>query len=263
MDAIALARSALRAGYECVVAVGGDGTLNEVANGFFESGRLVREGSALGVIPCGTGGDFRRAFRWTTDLADAAARLKGEGTRPLDVGLLRFVGPGGERAERYFVNVASAGVSGQVDFEVNRASKILGGRASFAIGTLKAMIRYHNRRVRFSLDDGPAREAETTVFAVANGQYFGGGIWVAPDARSDDGLFDLTLWSSYRLRDLALHARSLYDGSHVRLSNTSRFQAKKVRLESDEEVLLDIDGEQPGKLPASMEILPGALRLKV
>ena len=260
MHATRLARGALEAGFDCVVAVGGDGTLNEVVNGFLEDGHPVREEATLGVIPRGTGGDFRRVFGWSARLDAAAERLRGEAWRPLDVGRVEF---DGASASRYFVNIASAGVSGLVDWEVNRASKAFGGRVSFAVSTVKALLRYHDAKLRLSLDGGPAAEVEATVLAIANGQYFGGGMWIAPEARPDDGVFDITLWSGYQLRDFVLRAPDIYSGRHVNLPNTKCFKARRLRVETDERVLLDIDGEQPGHLPATVEILPGALRLKV
>jgi YegS/Rv2252/BmrU family lipid kinase len=263
MEAAELAARALKDGYECVVSVGGDGTVNEVVNGFFEGGRPIREGAVLGVIPRGTGGDFRKSFGWTTDLREAAERLKGDGAKPLDVGRVDFVGNDGREVCRYFANIASAGVSGQVDYEVNRASKALGGKATFAIGSLRAMLKYRDRKVRLSLDDAPPKEHLVTTLAVANGQYFGGGMWVAPDARPDDGRFDITLWTGYRLMDFVVKSAAIYNGGHVHFPGTLRFSARKVRAESNEEVLLDIDGEQPGRLPATFEVVPGAIRLKV
>ena len=264
LHATQLAREALGKGFECVVAVGGDGTTNEVVNGFFdEQGRPVREGAALGVIPRGTGGDFRRAFGWSTRLSEAALRLQGDACRPLDVGRIEFVGHDGLAARRLFVNVASAGVSGQVDFEVNRASKALGGKVSFLLGTLKAMLRWRDVRVRMAFDGGPLEERAVTAVAVANGQFFGGGMWIAPGARSDDGVLDVTVWSGYGLWDFVTKGKAIYDGSHVRLPKTRTLKGRSVRLEADGEVLLDIDGEQPGRLPATLEILPAALRLKV
>ncbi len=155
MDAAALTRRALEQGYECIVAVGGDGTANEVANGFFDArGEPVREGAALALVPRGTGGDFRRTFGWSRDLDEAASRLRGEAVRTIDLGRLTFTLPDGGQSVRWFVNVASAGVSGLVDFEVNRASKALGGKVSFALGTLKAMLRYRDVPMRVRFDGG-------------------------------------------------------------------------------------------------------------
>jgi len=196
-------------------------------------------------------------------LKEAARRLEGEETRAVDVGRIDFTGREGQPVSRYFMNIASAGVSGLVDFEVNRTTKAFGGKVSFAVGTLKAMVRYRDPKVRLTLDDGPAQELDATVVAVANGQYFGGGMWVAPHAKPDDGLFDITLWSGYRLRDFAFKGQDIYSGKHVENPQTRCFQAKTVRVESEKQVLLDVDGEQPGQLPASMRLLPLALKLKV
>lgn len=264
MQAAELARRALESGFDCVVALGGDGTVNEVVNGFFDAkGKPVRPGAALGVVPRGTGGDFRKAFGWSTDLGEAVARLKGEGRRPLDAGRLTLTEPGGAQRTRFFVNIASAGVSGRVDYEVNRTTKVLGGKASFAIGTLKALLRHRDFTVRASFDGGPVETFPATCVAVANGQYFGGGMWVAPEAKPDDGLFDVTIWSGFGLRHFATMGSSLYDGSHTKHPNTRCLKAKTVRLEAEGGVLLDVDGEQPGILPATFEIVPGALLLKV
>jgi YegS/Rv2252/BmrU family lipid kinase len=262
MHAAELTAKALEAGYRCIVSVGGDGTLNEVVNGFFQAKGGPPADAVLAVIPRGTGGDFRRSFGWTADLRAACARIRGEETRRLDVGRVSFIGPDGCPAQRYFVNVASFGVSGQVDREVNRASKGLGGKATFFLASAKAMWRYRDQRVRLRADAGPWTEETVTTVAVANGQYFGGGMRVAPTADPSDGYFDVTVWSGYTLFDFAFKSRRIYDGTHVALPGTRTFRARLLEAESDEEVLLDVDGEQPGRLPAQVEVLPSALKLK-
>jgi YegS/Rv2252/BmrU family lipid kinase len=262
MHAAALTAEALEKGYRCIVAVGGDGTLNEVVNGFFQVKGGPPPDASLAVIPRGTGGDFRRSFGWSADLRAACARIRGEATCALDVGRVSFIGPDSRAEQRYFVNVASFGVSGQVDREVNRASKGLGGKGTFFLASVKALWRYRDQRVRLRADSGAWEELRITTVAVANGQYFGGGMRVAPTADTADGHFDVTVWSGYTLKDFALKSRRIYNGTHVQLSGTRTFRAQLLEAESDEEVLLDVDGEQPGRLPARVELLPGALRLK-
>jgi YegS/Rv2252/BmrU family lipid kinase len=251
----------LKRGYQRVVAVGGDGTINEVANGFFDGERAVNPEAVFAVIPRGTGGDFRKTFGWGTELDEAARRLQNPTLSPIDVGRLRYLAHDGREATRYFVNIASCGVSGVVDDEVNRASKALGGTLSFKLASLKALLKYGDRTIRLSVDDGPFEELRITCLAVGNGQYFGGGMWVCPKARPDDGIFDLTVWSGFRLSDFVLKSRAIYDGTHLRLPGVRTLQGKKVRAESAETVLLDVDGEQPGRLPATWELLPAALKL--
>lgn len=261
MHAVQLTREALRKGYTCVAAVGGDGTINEVANGFFQDGRRLEREARFAVLPRGTGGDFRRSFDWGTGFGDALARVRAGLTRPLDVGEVEYLSHEGRVQRRYFVNICSFGASGLVDQEVNRASKAFGGRASFYLGTVRALLKYRDAPVRLRLDDGPPEEVAVTTLAVANGRFFGGGMLVAPDADPSDGLFDVTLWSGYGLADFALKSKGVYDGAHVNWSGTRRMRCRTLTADADAEVLLDVDGEQPGRLPCRITVHPGALAL--
>ncbi|MDP2269841.1 MAG: diacylglycerol kinase family lipid kinase [Archangium sp.] len=263
LDAVHITRQALKSGYDCIVAVGGDGTINEVTNGFFEDGKVLNPNAALGVLPRGTGGDFRKTFDWDLDSDAAIRRLKTPDTRPFDVGRLDFLGHDGTQQTRYFANICSFGVSGLVDLEVNNTSKALGGTVSFMWGSLKAMRKYKDQRVRMTIDDKPLEEVMVTTLSVANGKFFGGGMKVAPDADVSDGLFDVVVWSGYGLTDFVVRSKGLYSGSHTTWKGTRIVRAKKLVAESDEKVLIDCDGEQPGTLPCTMTILPSAIRLKV
>lgn len=263
MDAMRITRTAIKNGYECIVAVGGDGTINEVTNGFFEDGKVINPNAALGVLPRGTGGDFRKTFDWDLDSAAAIKRLATPDTRPFDVGQVDFIGLDGKPQVRYFANICSFGVSGLVDREVNNTSKAFGGTVSFMLGSFKALTSYTDQRVRVRFDGGPAEEVDVTTFSVANGKYFGGGMKVAPEADVSDGIFDITIWTGYGLKDFVIRSKGVYSGAHVNWKGTRQLRAKSVHAESDHEVLIDCDGEQPGKLPCTMTILPGAIRLKV
>jgi YegS/Rv2252/BmrU family lipid kinase len=262
MHAAALTAEALKSGFRRIVAVGGDGTLNEVVNGFFQDGSGAPADACLALVPRGTGGDFRRTFGLNGSLRECCQRLAGE-VRPLDVGRIRFTRPDGSPGSRYFVNVASFGVSGKVDQAVNSGSKALGGKVSFFIASVRTLLGWRDQQVRIRVDGGPEESLAITTLAVANGQYFGGGMRVAPEADPSDGQFDVTIWSGYHLKDFALKSASVYDGSHVRWAGTRTLRCRRLEAASDEEVLLDVDGEQPGRLPASFELLPGALRIQV
>lgn len=260
LEATSLANAAVKSGALRVVAVGGDGTVNEVLNGLFEGGAPINKEVALGLIPAGTGGDFRRTFGWSTDIDEAIVRLADAKTSPLDVGRIDFIAHDGRQATRYFANVCSFGASGLVDREVNRTSKVLGGKVSFFVGSLKALTRYRDQPVRVSVDGGPWEKLSVTTLAAANGQYFGGGMKVAPDASVRDGLLDITIWSGYGLADFVLKSPGVYSGAHVHWKGTRTLKAKTLVAESDEEVLIDCDGEQPGRLPCTISVLPGAIR---
>jgi len=230
---------------------------------FFEQGRAINPSAALGVLPRGTGGDFRKTFAWDTHFDAAVKRLKTPDTRPFDVGVLEFLAHDGTTAQRYFANICSFGVSGLVDQEVNTTTKALGGKVSFMLGSLKALTKYDDRLVRFSVDGGAPEQVKVTTLAVANGQFFGGGMKVAPDADVSDGLFDVTIWSGYRLSDFVFKSAGVYSGAHVKWKGTRTLRCKELVASSDEEVLIDCDGEQPGRLPCKMTILPSAIRLKI
>ena len=262
-DGVRLAREALTAGGELLVAVGGDGTASEVIDGMQGAGPARR--ALFGFIPRGTGGDLRRTIGIAGDVQGAAQALAGGNEVVLDLGRIEFVGPGGEKSVRHFANVAGLGVSGVVSRMVNHGLRLPSGKLSFMLASARALLTWSDRMVRFRLDGGPWHEEALTALSVCNGRYFGGGMKVAPDARMDDGLFDVVLWEGLGLKDFVVKRPMLYDGTHLCLPNTRVIRARTVEAESMEEakVDLDVDGENPGTLPARFTILPGALRIRV
>lgn len=264
-DGARIARGGAGEGYEMVVAVGGDGTISEVVDGLFTEDGAVAPEVVLGVLPFGTGGDFRKTIGAPKELCPGARALRGRTCRAIDVGRLTYTDEQGERRVRHFVNIASFGVSGQVDRFVNQGSKLLGGRVSFLLATARATLSYRAQKVELRLDGGEPFAAPLHVGAVANGRYFGGGMRFAPDAELDDGLFDVVLMGPKTLADLLLRGHHVYKGSHVTMPDVTVARARRVEarpLDPAEAVLLDVDGETPGRLPATFELLPRALRLK-
>jgi YegS/Rv2252/BmrU family lipid kinase len=259
--ATTLTRGALEAGFEMVVAVGGDGTLNEVVCGFFRGRRPVAPRAVLGFIPHGTGCDFARTLGAST-VEEACLRLAGRRTRSIDVGHACFVAKNGRPTERVFLNVASFGCSGRVAHVVGRDTKRAGGALAFALATARVLVTYRDQAVTVTLDGQAPRELAITNGAVCNGRYFGGGMRVAPQAEVDDGLLDVTIWAGFGLLDFVWKRRTLYDGTHVREPGTRLFRAGTFSASSAAEVLVELDGEGVGRLPVRVQILPAALRLK-
>jgi YegS/Rv2252/BmrU family lipid kinase len=270
-DATRLAREALAAGTDVVVAVGGDGTIHEVVNGFFDADeRPVRPGAALGVVPFGTGGDFRKTLKLPRELADAGKLIARGHRQTIDVGSLHYRAGSarGPEARRMFINVASFGIGGLVDQIVNTSSKALGGRMAFLLGTARAALRYKNQRVRLVFDGDEDQFVEITMnnVIVANGQYFGGGMHIAPEARLDDGLFDVVTLGDLTPMDFLKDGHRVYRGAHIGMNKVSFRHARRVDarpVDPDEDVLLDVDGEAPGALPARFTLLPRAIDLLV
>jgi len=260
-DATRLAADALRRGAKSVIAVGGDGTLNEVANGFFVDGGPAAD-VAMGLLPFGTGGDFRRTLGIPIDLEGAAAAIKSRNLRPVDVGEIEMTGLDGNPYRRRFINIADAGIGGVVVERVNRTSKALGGRISFQYAALMTLLTYKPQPVAVKTAEKEwAGKAQNVV--VANCQYFGGSMHVAPQAQPDDGLFDVIVFGDIARFDAIKSMNSIYKAQHVHNPKVQAWRSAKVELTSEERVLVDVDGEMCGTLPATFTVLPKALQVIV
>ena len=253
------------AGGKLLVAVGGDGTASEVIDGMVHAGSGSDPEALFGFIPRGTGGDLRRTIGLAGDVNGAVRALASRNVAVLDLGRLELVGDDGSRQVRHFANVAGMGVSGAVSRSVNRGLRLPSGRLSFMLASARALLTWTDRPIRWRVDGGPWSEERITALSVCNGRYFGGGMMVAPDARMDDGLFDVVVWKGLDLGDFVVKRPMLYDGTHLRLPNTRVLRARTVEAEALEgaDVPLDVDGEAPGALPARFDVLPGALRIRV
>jgi len=261
-EAIELSRVAVGEGRSLIVAAGGDGTINEVVNGFFEAGERVPNGSRLGVLPTGTGGDFRRTMGFPQDPAEAAAIFRTGRTRRIDAGRVTCTATGGGHVVRHFVNIADAGIGGDVVARVNNGPRLINGELTFTLAALITLLRWRNKPMTVEVD-GVKRELVAQQVVVANCQYFGGGMRVAPRAVPDDGLLDVViagdmgLWEN--LRGLSEIRKGAHlDAGHPKISHTL---AKRVEVSSPEFVRVDTDGEQPGLLPAVFEVMPAALEV--
>lgn len=258
-----LAREALREGFEMIVAVGGDGTVNEVVNGFFDSGSPVNPDAVLGVISRGTGSDFIKTLGIPKDIDAASRALCGRAVRKCDVGHFVSADRNGGQIERYFINIADFGIGGEAVERVNNVTKAFGGFVSFLYGTLKTLLTYKGKRVKVRVDDSYECEKVINNVVVANGQYFGGGMWIAPQARVDDGLFDILIIEDISLLKSLTNIPKLYKGSHIENPNVEYLRGKTVVAESPDVVLLDVEGEHGGRLPAKFDILPATINVKV
>jgi YegS/Rv2252/BmrU family lipid kinase len=268
-DATKLTRDALKAGAQRIIAVGGDGTINEVANGFFdEAGAPLDTKATLAVIPFGTGGDLRRTLGIPKEPREAIDIIKANRTRRIDLGKLELTSHEGKRFTRMFINIASFGISGRLDRMINESGKKLGRIGYFVTGP-RASLTHKNQRVQLIFDGNTEQrvEATTYVVAVANGRYFGGGMMIAPNAELDDGMFDVTMVGDLSITQLLTgFARQVYSGAHLKTKGVSVRRARVVEAEAidpNDKVEFDVDGEHLGRLPARFEVVPSALTLVV
>ncbi len=262
LHATQLAADAVSRGdVDLVVAFGGDGTLNEVVGGLLagpESDRPV-----LAVLPGGTGGDFRRLLRLSTATEDLLDYLVRGRPRAVDAGELQYVDAGGQPRCRAFLNIASAGISGLVDRYVNSTTKAFGGRVSFFVGTLRGMLRWRNVPIRVEVDGRTFHEGRAALVAIGNGRFFGGGMMIAPQAALDDGLADVVVLGDLSKARFFGLSRFIYSGRHIGRPGIAMTRGREVVLASEAEVLIDLDGEQVGRLPAEACVRSQAIRLLV
>jgi len=257
-DAERIAREGVRAGIERVIVAGGDGTVNEVVSGLLaaELGGYAE----LGVLPLGTGGDFARSLGIPRGLDGAVELLAAGKSRQIDAGRISYLDAALQNASTYFVNVASLGISGLIDQLVNRATKRFGGGVSFLIGTVKAIARHRSQHVTLRVDGEVVHDAPLVLAAAANGRYFGGGMYISPEARLDDGLLDVVLVSDLSKRAMLSKLPLIYSGKHLDDPDCRFLRGRVIEAEATPgSVLLDIDGEALGALPARMDVVPNAI----
>jgi diacylglycerol kinase (ATP) len=252
-----LAVEAARGGASLVVVVGGDGSVNEVANGL-----AGVDGVAVAVIARGTGWDFIRTYCIPHSVGDAIDVARGGETRAIDLGRVTYRSWAGSEESAYFANVASAGMSGAIAQRANETTKALGGKVSYAWATLAVFAGWKSGEVRVSVD-GEERSGRMHDVVVANGRYFGGGMMICPGARSDDGLLDVLLIGDLTKRDLLLTLPKTYRGRHLPHPKAESLRGTTVTIDAPEPLPVELDGEQPGTTPARFEIVPRALRLRV
>ena len=261
-DGTELAAQAHAGGATTVISLGGDGTHNEVVNGLLRNGYPTDV--QFGVLSGGTGGDFCRGTLGAHDLDAGIRSITESAATPIDIGLIRYRTDSGSPGERYFLNIASCGVSGLVCRLVEQSGKRFGGRIAFFLATMRALRRYKPARVHLTLDGqrlGDAAGTEITTVAVCNGKFAGGGMKFGPDARLTDGMLDVTIIHPESLFAQLRNTPKLYKGRLDEVKGVRQHRGQRLQVEpvGDRPAYIEFDGEAPGFAPAEFEILPAAL----
>jgi YegS/Rv2252/BmrU family lipid kinase len=241
-----------------VVAVGGDGTLNETVNGILLAGRRAE----LATLPIGTGMDFVRTYGIPKRFDDAVRVALSGRSREIDAGRVRYRSWSGDEAERFYANVGSAGMSGAVAQRANSMSKALGGKATFFYALVRVFATWRNSVLEVAWEGG-SRRAPMHDVVVANGQWHGGGMWLAPEAQPDDGLLDVLLIGDITRPDFARSALRIYRGTHLSHPKVDLVRTPWVTIDAGAPLPIELDGEQPGTTPARFSVMPRALSLRV
>ena len=267
-DAARRVRAALKAGPRLVVAVGGDGTASEAVDGILGSDGRTAAGVEFAYVAIGTGDDWRKSLGWTGGVHDDIDRIASGRTRRIDIGRVVYVGDEGPRV-RHFNNIGSFGLSGATVDAVNRAtwSRLLGPTLLFKLKSVTTLLAGRLQKVRVEIDDSFDEVLDVALVVVANGGWFGSGMRVAPPAQLDDGVFEIVIACNCTKLHLIRALNQVYDGAHldnpaIRLLRGRRLKATPLAEARTGPVLIELDGEAPGRLPATFDILPQALTLR-
>lgn len=252
-----LAKSAAQKGYELVVSVGGDGTINEVVNGLHNAGNIGD--IKLGIIGTGTGSDFIRTIGIPHHYGEACRRLLNPGTLTVDLGVIEYADDG-RIVKRVFVNLAGLGFAAEIARATSKKYKLLNGTASYLLGLLTSLLFYKNKEISITID-GEVEERRVCTVLISNGRYSGGGMLATPDASLTDGFFDVLIIGNLSKPDLLWSLPRVYKGTHLTHPKVTLKRAREVEIRSAEPVLLQADGELLGSGPARFSILPAALNI--
>lgn len=261
-DGILRAQEVVLEGATTVLALGGDGTHSEVLNGVMAA-EPAPGAVTLGLLPSGTGGDFRRLLLHGQGPEEAARALPTARASAIDVGSVDYLSDQGTPGRRWFLNIAACGLSGTTVRIVNRSSKAFGGRVTFFLGAVRAVLGFQAPTVRLVLDGEVLGERPVNNVVVCNGRYAGGGMMFAPEARLADGALDVVLFAAVPWWKTLSLSGSIYSGEHVRSDQVEVVRGQVLRVEpvSAAAPLIDVDGESPGRAPAEFRVHTGAVRL--
>jgi len=255
-------RKALHDGHTLIVSIGGDGTANDVVNGFFDGGSVINPDAVFGLLSLGTGSDLRKSFGVPKSIDGALKVLEQGVDKRCDVGLVTCRCDDGE-GTRYFINIADLGLGGDLVVRVNQSSKALGGFVSFLRALVVSLLGWRGKIVRLEIDGVDYGERKVDAVFVANGAFCGGGMWIAPGSSMHDGKAAVIIANHIHTLEALVMIPKLYRGTVSTHRKSEVLDARTLVATSDETVLLDVDGDQFGRLPARFEILPGAIRVRV
>ncbi|MEO7804190.1 MAG: diacylglycerol kinase family protein [Actinomycetota bacterium] len=255
--AVELAKESIEQGYRYLVAVGGDGTIHEVVNGMMQAG--ASPDTVLGIIPAGSGSDFVKTFGLPAKAEDAVNHLSGEQYFAVDVGIVSYSQDGDEQ-KRYFVNIAEAGLGGEVVRRAEALPRRL-GRVRYLLSFWMTLARYKSGQGKVLLDKR-VYEGKVTNLVVANAQFFGGGMRIAPKAHPADGKFDVLIQRGTK-RDYVAGITKVFKGEHLPSPAIKEYHARYVEVVCEPSLQVEADGEVLGFTPATFEIIPNAYRLKI
>lgn len=257
-----LALEALTDGCDFLIAIGGDGTLSEVVNAYLRGGGKAHFQTVIGALPWGTGNDFVRTIGVEKSVEQMKQLIVQRSVVQLDAGEIIHPAAESSPAGRYFDNIADIGIGAEVVARVNGVhlrKAILGGTMIFFLTALRTFFMYRHKQVSV-IADGYTWSGKLLSLVVANGRFFGSGLGVAPDAKVDDGLFQVVLFGDLSVWDYLRNYARLRQSKRLHLAEVTYIEAKEVQVQTEVAgVVVEADGEVVGKAPVRFVCRPGVL----
>ncbi|MCX5751561.1 MAG: diacylglycerol kinase family lipid kinase [Candidatus Saganbacteria bacterium] len=252
-----LTGKALYDGYKKIIAVGGDGTLNEVLNGFYDADKKIVEDAVLGYYPSGTGQDFSQTVGIDHDSIEKhVERLLGDRHWQIDVGQVTFCKADGTVTTRKFINESSLGFAAAVAKRTSHPSKLLGAKPTYILGILRSLFFIQHHHLNIEVDGRNFHQGRSLIVTMSNGRFFGGSLMIAPHAEIDDGLLEVIAVGDMGRIEVLANIRGIYSGKHLMNPKVKYTRGKEIRINSDEEVWIEMDGEIVGMVEAIFRVLP-------
>jgi YegS/Rv2252/BmrU family lipid kinase len=261
--AIELAKQAANTDYRYIIAVGGDGTVNEVVNGILDSANP--HNIILGIVSAGTTCSFARSIGIPLDPVNSCNLLTNQNRILIDVGIVEYTSEG-QNLRRFFVNEAEIGFGATVVEASKQVTNYFGRKINYlqhVIGGFASLISYKNKCITLRVEDGSEDIYDCAMLVIANGTHFGGGMQIAPNAQPNDGLLDMVIFGDMGKSELLQVWSMTYKGRHVSHHKVRLLKVRNVTIQCAEKILVEADGELLGEGPVSFSVLPSALSIVV
>jgi len=257
--AIDITKDAIFKGFNYIIGVGGDGTLNEIINGYMENDKPLNEKVIVSTFPSGKGNDFYRSFSSkmkTNKLRNTYLYSK---NKKIDIGKLKS-----STGETYFINISSFGLSGDVVNHISHLREKIKTGLVYFLGALISLKKYKANNLRIKINNNNIIEGRFFLGAVCNGKYFGGNMKINPGSVLDDGFLNLILLENTSKLNVLKKLIKVYKGSHINDPEIILTKAKNIKVESlDSDVKMEYDGEKGGSLPAEFYVIPSVVNFKI
>lgn len=261
--AVELAKEAALKGYKYIMAVGGDGSVNEIINGLIENDKLLNPELKLIVFSQGTGSDLIRTLNISSEVEDIIQIIKKKKIKKIDLIKAEYLNKENKRENRYFVNAGDCGLGAEVAARVNKSNKPTTGSLSYLSAVFSALLKYSNSQVEIQADGKNVYSGELNTLVIANGKYFGGGIKVAPEAELSNGKMNAVLLKDFSRLGIILNLIKGYKGSHINHPKVESITAKKLKIYSEPKMNIEVDGENVAETPAEFSILEDKLSVMI